>query len=59
VTAEVDGVDLESAGEALAMLSCPWYSSTGICINGCRDEPACQTNEPDGGWAKQLREACA
>lgn len=43
--------------EELNLGSCPWYLTRGLpdsqrqrCDFGCWDEPACETNEPDGGW---------
>lgn len=58
IPVEVQGVDIESASEALSALTCPYYNGVGKCYQGCRDEPICQTNEPTEGWAWQLREAC-
>lgn len=31
---------------------CPYYANTGdkICDRGCHWEPACQVDEPHGGW---------
>lgn len=55
--AEVDGVDWQAAYGALGMLMCPWRLGIGICDQGCRDEPQCQTCEPDDGWAAELRRA--
>ncbi len=35
--------------------SCPWYRGVGICDQGCRSEPYCQTGRPDGGWPSERR----
>lgn len=51
--------EIEAVWQALSMLSCPWYRGVGICSNGCRDEPACQTDEPADGWVLELRRAAA
>lgn len=39
---------------AAAMLTCPYYQGYGSCAGGCHEEPACQTDEPDGGWEQYL-----
>jgi hypothetical protein len=53
-------VDDEEPEEDLS--SCAWYQRVtetpgadpnGTCSFGCREEPACQTSEPDGGWPSQ------
>lgn len=46
----IDDETLERIGEALTMLSCPYYKGEGICESGCHQEPACQVNEPTDGW---------
>jgi hypothetical protein len=54
---EIDGVDWRAAGAALGMLLCPWRNRVGICGGGCTTEPACETMEPQRGWADELRRA--
>lgn len=29
---------------------CAYYRGEGICSFGCREEPVCLTDEPEGGW---------
>jgi hypothetical protein len=31
----------------------PGADPNGICSFGCREEPGCITDEPDGGWPSQ------
>lgn len=52
---EVDGIPLADLYSALVMLECPWRRGVGICSGGCREEPACQTNEPEDGWPAEIR----
>jgi DnaJ-class molecular chaperone len=40
-----------------SLAGCPYYltrglpdAQRGLCSSGCRDEPACITSEPEGGW---------
>ncbi len=46
---------LREAGDALAMATCPYFTHQGVCENGCREEPCCVTNYPDGGWVAEGR----
>lgn len=45
----------------MSMIDCPFYRGVGICNSGCREEPACVTQEPIEGWlaaeASLFREA--
>lgn len=40
----------------MSLASCPYYvyltqgGERGTCTFGCREEPACITDEPEGGW---------
>lgn len=56
---EVDGLPLVDLYSALAMLECPWRRRVGICSSGCREEPACETNEPEDGWVAEIRRLVA
>lgn len=35
---------------------CPYYAGTGdnLCYQGCHWEPACQVDEPNGGWPETM-----
>lgn len=59
-------VAAQEAGTALEMLTCPWYRTQGKtdrergrCRSACQSEPACETGEPEGGWAAALLLAAA
>lgn len=38
-------------------MTCPYYRHVpgGICLSGCREEPACMTDEPIDGWRARDR----
>ena len=37
-------------GEADDLASCSYFRGEGACGFGCRDEPSCMTDIPEGGW---------
>lgn len=41
---------IEDRQGAVDLSGCDYYRGVGICSSGCREEPACQTGEPHGGW---------
>lgn len=55
--AEIEGIDWQDAYAALGYLTCPWRLRVGICQSGCSSEPACETGEPEDGWAAEVRRA--
>ena len=53
--------EMEEVGRALntahGMLTCPYLTSSGVCVSGCWSEPRCITDEPIGGWEADARES--
>lgn len=53
-----DNGDIDSQGclalnlcrEESDLSGCDWFRGVGTCSFGCRDEPSCQTCEPEDGW---------
>lgn len=54
-----DDIDWETQEirRAATMMSCSWFQGIGICSDGCREEPRCQTEEPKDGWEGVIIEA--
>lgn len=46
--------DMDVVYEAVSMLACPYRQGTGICVTGCRTEPACMTGEPSSGGSPSM-----
>lgn len=34
---------------------CPYFTGSGTCIHGCREEPSCITDRPEEGWPSERR----
>lgn len=37
------------------LAACAYYMGIGTCSFGCREEPSCMADEPDGGWPPIMR----